>query len=99
MHNVYTGNYAAGRSGALKGPEGGAMADQHVTAGNARNGAQVTANRGAVYTPNTGNTTQYGGIHNRNCGIAHVGNDRFNNYHSSSQLMNHSFGGGGFHRR
>ncbi len=75
------------------------MADQHVTAGNARNGAQVTANRGAVYTPNTGNTTQYGGIHNRNCGIAHVGNDRFNNYHSSSQLMNHSFGGGGFHRR
>jgi hypothetical protein len=27
------------------------------------------------------------------------GNDRFNDFHSSSRMMNHSFGGGGFHRR
>jgi hypothetical protein len=150
VHNVYNGNYAAGRSGVAVGPDGGAIAGQHVTAGNVRTGTQVNANRGAVYNPNTGNTTQYGGIHDRNGGVAHVGdnmyaghdgnvykrtdngwqsmvqggatrldsantaqvqnlnreydarsfgNDRFNNYHDSSRFMNHSFGGGGFHRR
>jgi hypothetical protein len=75
VHNVYNGNYAAGRSGVAVGPEGGAIAGQHVTAGNVRTGTQVTANRGAVYNPNSGNTTQYGGIHDRNGGVAHVGDN------------------------
>jgi hypothetical protein len=151
VHNVYTGNYAAGHSGEVVGPNGGAIAGQHVTAGNVRTGTQVNANRGAVYNPSTGATTQYGGIHGRNSGMAHYGdnvyaghdgnvykktdngwqsmvggggstridpanaaqvqhldresaarsfgNDRFNDFHSSSRMMNHSFGGGGFHRR
>ncbi|MGF6208794.1 hypothetical protein [Pseudomonas frederiksbergensis] len=123
-----------------------------MTAGNVRNGTQVTANRGAVYNPNTGNTTQYGGVRGRNSGAARVGdnvyaghdgnvykktddgwqsmvkgggtrvnpantaqlqnlnresaarsfgNERFNNFHDSSRVMNRSFGGGGggLHRR
>ena len=28
-----------------------------------------------------------------------LGNQRLNDYHYSSQFMNHSFGGGGLHRR
>ncbi|MNK86125.1 hypothetical protein D3C87_1060280 [compost metagenome] len=132
------------------GPGGAAIAGQHVTAGNVRNGTQVTANRGAVYNPNTGNTTGYRSVRGRDGGAAQIGdnvyaghdgnvykktddgwqsmvgganrsnpantaqvqnldresaarsfgNDRFNNYHNSSQVMNRSFGGGGgLHRR
>ncbi|QXI18060.1 autotransporter [Pseudomonas hamedanensis] len=151
VHNVYTGNYAAGRSGVAVGPKGAAIAGERVTVGNVRNGTQVTANRGAVYNPNTGNSTQYAGVRGRNSGAArvndnvyaghdgnvykktdngwqampkggaarpapinnnaqlqnlnresaarHLGNQRTQNVHRSSQVMNRSFGGGGAHRR
>lgn len=72
VHNVYTGNYAAGRSGVAVGPKGAAIAGERVTVGNVRNGTQVTANRGAVYNPNTGNSTQYAGVRGRNSGAARV---------------------------
>ncbi|MGB8922782.1 MAG: autotransporter [Pseudomonas sp.] len=75
VHNVYNGNYAAGRSGEVVGPNGGAIAGGRMTAGNARNGTQVTANRGAVYNPNTDKTTQYGGVKGRNGGAARVGDN------------------------
>jgi hypothetical protein len=46
------------------------------------------------------NTSQVQNL-NREYDARSFGNDRFNNFHNSSQVMNHSFGGGGggFHRR
>ena len=64
-----------GNAGVAAGPNGGAIAGQKVTAGNVRNGTQVTASRGVAYNPNTGNTTQYGSVRTKNGGAAHVGDN------------------------
>ncbi|VVP83231.1 hypothetical protein PS918_02520 [Pseudomonas fluorescens] len=47
---------------------------------------------------NRANATQVQNL-DRDSTARSFGNDRFNNFHNSSQMMNRSFGGGGLHRR
>lgn len=55
--------------------------------------------RGGETRVNPVNTTQMQSL-DRESAARDFGNQRFNNYHSSSQFMSHSFGGGGgLHRR
>jgi len=73
--NAYTGNYASGTRGAAYDTKTGASASGwHGTAGNAYTGNSISGGRGTV-TNAAGQSTNVGGFHTDQGGVAHVGNN------------------------
>ena len=101
--NAYTGNYASGTRGAAYDTKTGASASGwHGTAGNAYTGNSISGGRGTVTGPG-GQSTNVGGFHTDQGGVAHVGNnvyaDHDGNVYSNSggswSQWNHNTNGWG----
>ncbi|WP_438298754.1 autotransporter [Pseudomonas sp. NMS19W] len=106
VYNPNTGNTT--QYGGIHGRNSGAArVGDNVYAGHDGNvykktddGWQSMVKGGATRAP-INNNAQLQNL-NRDSAARNVGNQRLNNFHNSSQFMNHSFGGGGgggFHRR
>jgi hypothetical protein len=103
VYNPNTGNTTGYRS--VRGRDGGAaQIGDNVYAGHDGNVYKKTDDGwqsmvGGANRSNPANTAQVQNL-DRESAARSFGNDRFNNYHNSSQVMNRSFGGGGgLHRR
>ena len=102
VYNPNTGNTTDYRS--VRGRNSGAaQIGDNVYAGHDGNVYKKTDDGwqsmvGGANRPNPANTAQVQNL-DRQSQARSFGNDRFNNVHNSSQLMNRSFGGGGLHRR
>jgi hypothetical protein len=106
VYNPSTGNTT--QYGGVRGRNGGAArVGDNVYAGHdgnvykkTDNGWQPMVKGGATKTAPVNNNAQLQNL-NRESAARNFGNQRTNNFHNSSQLMNRSFGGGGggLHRR
>lgn len=103
VYNPNTGNTT--QYGGIRGRNSGAArVGDNVYAGHDGNVYRKTDDgwqsmvKGGATRVNPANTAQLQNL-NREAAARSFGNQRFNNFHDSSRVMNRSFGGGGLHRR